>query len=667
VVLLNGSTTDGYFEGKYFRGRGDVEYLELLDIARRMFDPDPEFQNMPMLYTSEWNGLVEGPTWRGWWIQNSYGTTYCSLPFLQEPFLTFLQNSQGLWFDQMGDGKRAGAHGWIAPDGCLCDCACPGWVMYKQGDGRIDIHDWGVEFTAAGLLLQAELLLISRDEKAISHYLPKLERCANFIESRRDPKNNLFLAGPAGNLLAPSYAGWKRPDGSYGMAYLTGLSITYIAALDRLIELEKLVGNVQKAELYSKRRLLAREGLHLLMTEEGYFIKSLDPDGTRHGVYGAVKHGYFEAVPNHDAIAFRVVDDVQAEKIYAKISSIPGLRPYDFIITNYPSLDDMYEKPEGLWAFGTWVNGGAWSTCEARMIMVYYRLGKYEDARRSMKRLLTFARRFRMDNPFTKFGSDVYQPNEPINLTYDAFGPPAAMIRGLFEYLYSAEGLTLLPHIPPSITELEQLFPIRFGKKKLYISTVGRGAISAVLINGNSHNHFDGKSVFLPYHEIPDVAYIQIVLGDAKPNPSAKRPVQAIPQPIGSTQAKTSKGYTSKTLQKALDTFNAKAEKLQTFYSLLVKEGFEETYEAAHAKLAIDFITTMRIRFRLLAEGKIQTLPEPSQEAADKSYVDTAARLYEGLVNLLKSYVNSDEPRKRRIYEIWLHSLSNCVDTREKP
>ena len=209
MVLLNGSTTDGYFEGKYFRGRGDVEYLELLDIARRMFDPDPEFQNMPMLYTSEWNGLVEGPTWRGWWIQNSYGTTYCSLPFLQEPFLTFLQNSQDLWFDQMGDGKRAGAHGWIAPDGCLCDCACPGWIMYKQGDGRIDIHDWGVEFTAAGLLLQAELLLISRDEKAISHYLPKLERCANFIESRRDPKNNLFLAGPAGNLLAPSYAGWK--------------------------------------------------------------------------------------------------------------------------------------------------------------------------------------------------------------------------------------------------------------------------------------------------------------------------------------------------------------------------------------------------------------------------------------------------------------------------
>ena len=30
------------FEGKFFRGQGDVEYLRLLDTARRMFAPDPE-------------------------------------------------------------------------------------------------------------------------------------------------------------------------------------------------------------------------------------------------------------------------------------------------------------------------------------------------------------------------------------------------------------------------------------------------------------------------------------------------------------------------------------------------------------------------------------------------------------------------------------------------
>src|SRR5262249_24927267 len=176
----------------------------------------------------------------------------------------------------MGDGKRVGAPAplnWTAPDGCLCDAARPGWIVYKQGDGRTQIHDWGMEFTAAGLLLQSELLLVSRDAVAIDRYLPKLERSANFIETRRDPTNNLFLAGPAGNLLAPSYAGWRRPDGSYGQAYLTGLSMTYIAALDRLIQLEKLAGKAAAVRLWAERRESARMGLARLTTADGYFIR----------------------------------------------------------------------------------------------------------------------------------------------------------------------------------------------------------------------------------------------------------------------------------------------------------------------------------------------------------------------------------------------------------
>jgi hypothetical protein len=508
------------FEGRFFRGTGDVEYLRLLETARRMFAPDPEFQNLSMLYMPSWNGLVEGPTWDAWWIQNSYGTTYGVLPFLQEPFVTFLQNSQDLWFDQMGDGKRVGAappFNWVAPDGCLCDAARPGWIVYRQGDGRTHLHDWGMEFTAAGLLMQSELLLISRDAQAIARYLPKLERCARFIETRRDPTNNLFLVGPAGNLLAPSFAGWKRPDGTYGKAYLAGLSVTYIAALDRLIEVEKLARRTEQAAVWQQRRDAAKQGLAQLTTEEGYFINSLDPDGTRHGVFGAAQHGYFESSPNHDAIAFRVVDDSQARRIFAKIASIPGLRPHQFILPNYPSYDDMYERPEGLWAFGTWVNGGHWSTCEARMMLGYYRLGQFEDARRSMGHLLSFAGRFRMDNPLVKFGSDVYQPGQPINLTYDAFGPPAAFVRGLFEYLYRADGLTLLPHLPPGITRLEQRFPIRWGTNQIFLATVGQGPITAVRLDGKPWQQFDAVSVFLPYDQLPRTAAIEIALGDAKP------------------------------------------------------------------------------------------------------------------------------------------------------
>ena len=646
VSFIHSAQPSGKFEGKHFRGKGDVEYLELLDIGRRMFEPDPEFQNMSMLYVPDWNGLVEGPTWKAWWIQNSFGTTYCALPFFEEPFVTFLQNSQDLWFDQMGDGKRQGGPGKIvAPDGSLCDCAAPGWVIFKQGDGRTEIHDWGFEFTAAGIIMQAELLLISRDLEAVARYLPKLERCAEFIESRRDAKNNLFLVGPAANLLAPSYAGWKRQDGRYDKAYLAGLSITYIAALDRLIELEKLAGADDRAKLYSKRRNLARKGLPLFLTDEGYFIKSLDPDATKHGVVGAEKYGYFEASPNHDAIAFRVVNDKQAQKIYDKIASLPGLRPYDFIIANYPSLDDMYEKPEALWAFGTWVNGGHWSTCEARMMMGYYRLGKFDDARRSMKRLLFFARKFRLDNPLTKFGSDVYQPKEPINLCYDTFGPAASFFRGLFEYLYSARGLTLLPHIPPSISELHQLDPIRFGKKKLYLSTFGHGPITSVLINGVRWRSFKRNSVFLPYDKTPERTRVEIFLGGAQKSEShLQEPFFPTPGVIPAKEEKISA---------ALRALDERAERLKALYEDLAAAGLGESYEASHARLALEAVRMIHERQRLLASGKLILLPEPSQSAADQSFLDTAQRLGEGLEKVLKSYENSTDPRKKKVFHLF--------------
>lgn len=646
------------FEGKFFSGEGDTEYLQLLDMARRMFGPDPEFENLPMLYMPNWNGLVEGPTWDAWWIQNSYGTTYSILPFLEEPFLTFLQNSQDLWFDQMGDGKRVGAappFDWVAPNGCLCDAARPGWIVYRQGDGRTQLHDWGMEFTAAGLLLQSELLLIGRDSATLDRYLPKLERCARFIETRRDPTNNLFLAGPAGNLLAPSFAGWKRPDGTYGRAYLTGLSITYIAALERLIELEKLARRPDQAKSWTERRELARQGLSRLTTQEGYFINSLDPDGTRHGVFGAAQHGYFESSPNHDAIAFHVVDQTQAERIFQKIASIPELRPHDFILPNYPSYDDMYEKPEGLWAYGTWVNGGHWSTCEARMLLAYYRLDKFEDARRSMRQLLRFAKRFRMDNPLVKCGSDVYQPAQPVNLTYDAFGPPAAFMRGLFEYAYRADGLTLIPHIPPGITRLEQRFPVRFGSKRLYIATTGTGNVTAVRINGKSWKSFDARKLTLPYDKIPQIAVLEIALGlgttkGFEIEKPAMTPTLLPPNDAAWLRLPQTNQVTNSDIASAL----SHGEHLARFCHRLAKEGLADIYEAAHARLALESLATTHRRFQLLDARQLPPLDNPaSQAAADQLYFDTARKLASGLDQLMKAYETSADARKRSLGQLW--------------
>jgi len=642
------------FEGKHFCGSGDLEYIKLLELARRMFETDPEFLNVSMLYNSDWNSMVEGPTWRAWWIQNSYGTTYAALPFYQEPYLTFLQNAQDFWFDMMGDGKRQGYLKWQAPDGALCDCASPDWIIYKQGDGRTDVHDFGIGFAGAGLVLQSELLLISRDKNAIADYLPKLERTANFLDSRRDTKNNLFLAGPAGNLLAPSFAGWQKADGTFDKAYLAEISITYIAGLDRLIELEKLAGKNDKVKLYTERRELAKKGLPLITTDEGYFLRSIDPDGVKHGVFGASKYGYFETTPNHDAIAFRVVDDKQANIIYDKIASIPQLRPYKLIIPNYPSYDDLYTEAKDLWKYGHWVNGGHWSTCEGRMMMAYSRLGKYEDMRNSMLKILDYAYKCRMDNNLPDFGNTVYQPNQPINVVYDAYAIPAAFIRGLYEYLYKADGLTIIPHIPTGIHELKQLDPIRFGKKRLFLSSVGNGDISSVTINGKKWNSFNKTSLSLPYDKVPDSAAIVIISGNAKPEITKNNNDKSIT-------------VSRKFLESIKDTVSYadlkfKAIRMYDFYYNMIEAGFGDTYEAAHAKLGAEAYAAVFERRSLVAEERITTLPKESQIAADQVYYDTADKHIKCLERIIRSYRRSQNTKHKKIFEIYNTTRSNYGD-----
>lgn len=595
------------FDGRFYSGSGDVAWLELLDRARRAWSCDDELQSIPMLYTPVWDGLVEGPTWGAWWIQNSYGPTLCALPFVDDATLRWIQNSQDLWFANMGDGERADAHGHVAPDGQLCDAAAPGWVVFRQGDGRWDMHDWGVEFTAAGVVMQAELLLVTRDAEAIAHYLPLLERCLDFLDSRRDPNTGLMLAGPAGNLLAPSYAGFKQPDGSYGMAYLSGLSVTTIGALDRVIELEQLAGRADRAAELAARREALRAGLPRLMTPDGYLIKSLDPDGARHGVYGAERFGYFEAVCNHDAVALRVVDDAAAERIFAFMDGIPGLRPHDLVITQYPSLDDMYEAPAGLWGFGTWVNGGHWSTCEARQILGYFRTGRFDRARASMEAYLKFARQYRLDNPLVEFGAAPYQPNQPINTVYDSFGIPAAMVRGLFEYVYSADSLTLIPHLPPGVDELVQRFPIRFGNKQIRIETAGTGPLTAVLVNGRPHAAFDAGSVRLDHATLPDEAQVVLCFGGAAP-PGPRRPplvmTADLPDPPDLADA---------------------AARLREF------AGGATGPAADQARLALDWIAACARHDQLAWRHLPEPLPEASREAAEALFRDTAARLIAGL------------------------------------
>ena len=645
------------FEGNYFAGSGDTEYLELLDKAFRMMHPDPELENLGMLYTKEWNGFVEGPTWDAWWIQNSFGPTYTMLPFMDKAYQSFVANSQDLWFSQMGDGMRAGGNGYIGPKGCLCDAAQPGRIWYRQGDGRHDIHDWGFGFTAAGIILQSELLLIKRDMESIREYLPLLEQSADFIDSRRDPEKNIFLIGTAGNLLAPSYAGSGKEleDGTYEMAYLAEISVNYIAGLDRLIELEKMAGRQDKVDLYLSRLEDVKKGLSLFLTGEGYFIRALEKDGTRHGVFGAPRYGYFEATPNHDAMAFRVVDDKQALKIYSKINSIPGLRPNRLILPNYPGYDDMYET-RGLFSFGRWVNGGHWTTCEGRMQLGYYRVGAYDDAKEGFKKILDLCEVFKLDNPLPDFGAALYQPKLPVNCVYDSWGAPGGFLRGLFEYEYRAGGMRIYPHIPPGITQLQQKFPVYFGGKRIFIMTSGSGPLTSVLVNGRKIKDFDSKSVFLKMNSEAEVVFVSLGLGG-----------QAARKDFAVTEKKFQVPDDEEfwDIDRLLDEKETSADevkagpdlrKIWRFYTVLDREKLTETYEYKHAELILESIRSIYERRKLKENGKLVTLPPESQIAADELYISTVKNLYLGLATHLEKCRTSSSGQEQRIAGIWFEN-----------
>ena len=220
LTLMTGATTSpatapGRYDGKYCEGVGDVEYLRLIDESFACFHPNPVVPNLTMLYRPDWDTLEEGANWGGWWANNSHGFCYCLPPFLSEPWSSIVERTNKLWYDGQGDGKTDDYTGtltahpqWkdvyskvprMAPEGVLPEYATPGGIRGCQhivGEGNVTHADWALTSTAAEIMLQAELLLVKRDKATIQNYLPLMEKASDFLESRRDPKNGLLLAGP---------------------------------------------------------------------------------------------------------------------------------------------------------------------------------------------------------------------------------------------------------------------------------------------------------------------------------------------------------------------------------------------------------------------------------------------------------------------------------------
>ena len=546
LLLPLAAGADADFHGRWVSGQGDRGALEAIDAAFESTQPSARMACLPLLYKRDWDGFVEGPPWPCWWIQNSFGPTYALLPFLGEPYATWIEHSQALWFRLMGDGERKDVNGFVGPDGCLCDAAfvmmnggaARGFgdfrragggvgaqhdgsihqdgIWYRQGDGNPRQHDWFIGATAGGLILECERLLVRHDADAARRRLPQLHRVAAFLDSRRDPQRNLLRGAMAANLLAPSYSGVRQPDGTYGPAFLTELSVNYVAGLVRLAEVCVLAGEASQAEAYRATAAKVRAALPSLMTSDGAFVMAEDPDGTRHGVYGAARHGYFEAAPNHDAGCFGVIDDAVNARLVRTMLDLKGeakpggLAPLGLILPNYPGYDDSVHGG----GYGHWVNGGHWTTTQGRMSIACLRANEFAHPLGAWARIRTLMEGYRADAPLTGFGAAPWGDKQqaPYCVVYDCWGAPGGLLRGLFEYDYRADRLRVRPHLPPGVTRYVQQFPVWFGRTRIYLTVTGRGAAPWTEIRA------DGK---------PGVLAVELVRGGAAPLGAWQPPANA--------------------------------------------------------------------------------------------------------------------------------------------
>lgn len=499
------TTALSYFAGNASSAAGET-YLHLLDRARRMLSAaDVELQAIAGVLDETENALVEGAQWSGmFWTQNSYGFGLASAPFLPDAQLYWLQNSYLWWFDHAGDGAQTYNGLADVPAGMLCDAGSPTGCYYMQcgpdrrsalaprrpsspssvpaertskrletmreqkaqqlGDTEGLGHDWIIEGSLAGVVMQAELLLATRNVSGARHFLPPFKSLSDFMETRRVQDESpltpgavgLFRAGSGANLLAPGFGGHNLPHGCLGnascgtagfppcctqrgMAYLAGLSVTYSAVLDRMIALEQLAypggracttpnsqtPNVSACvDVYRRRRASNDASLPALMsrmerTNTSYLIQAMADDGERYGVYApsppcpldvptcppSTRHGYFESSPNVDAIALGVVGEEVASGIYEAMLAVPGLAPCGWTLPNFPDYDGACSNGGCIGGYGTWVSGGSWSTLEGRAILAHYRQRRHDLAAGSMARLLSpYAALFKLENPISHQG-----------------------------------------------------------------------------------------------------------------------------------------------------------------------------------------------------------------------------------------------------------------------
>jgi hypothetical protein len=223
-----------------------------------------------------------------------------------------------------------------------------------------------------------------------------------------------------------------------------------------------------------------------------------------------------------------------------------------------------------------------------------------------------------MDAPLTEFGKEVWFKDKQTNLCYDALGVPAATARGLFEYVYGADTLTLYPRIPPSIEEYRQEEPIRWGGKRIRVSVLNGGPrVKSVTVNGRVGERESGR-VVLRYDELPMDVRVEIVMDGAgtleasnfrRPASGTHHQASSIQHPVSSTQF---------------------PEILRAPHEELAAAKAGSDYERAYLAEALRAFEAYRERAARDAAGEYVHLTPEKRAAILKMYEDAALGMHRG-------------------------------------
>ena len=284
---------------------------------------------------------------------------------------------------------------------------------------------------------------------------------------------------------------------------------------------------------------------------------------------------------------------------------------------------------------------------------MYYRLGKFEDVRRSAARAMKWAKDFRMDAPWSQRGENTHNVWSDagehhvggVAVMVNNFAIPAATVRGLFDYEYRFDRL-ILRRVPGSITEYVQKHPVRFGEKTLYLSCRNAGPkIKSVAVNGKAVKTESSDAVSLLYDELPKEAKVEIVTeGGWEAKPTQTTAPSTTPQQAAKATAPSVE--LAESLKKPYAV-------LTTMDRLLAREPNAEC-ERAFVHESLEMIEAWRMRSSMdPGSGFFRPMTAMKRTAILKFYESTAQNLYQGFAKRMAGYAKSPLAEKKRAAELF--------------